>query len=138
MNYWKQFSEMLGLESGEEFVLKDDGGKRIDKCTYRITENGVLYKEPPVIGWSSYSLDIIGSLLYGDVKAVPKPWKPKINEQYWYCSTICEPVAIAMTWGGFSNDLCRWKCGDCFKTKKEAEIKGKQIMEQIAKELEEE
>ena len=135
MNYWKQFSEMLGLELGQEFILTDSDGKRKDGYTYKITKYGVAYKSQINGDWCGERPETIERLLEGYDKAVPKPWKPKINEQYWYCLTICEPVAIAMTWGGFSSDLCRWKCGNCFKTKKEAEIKGKQIMEQIIKEL---
>lgn len=76
MNYWKQFAEMLGLEIEQEFVLTDDDGNRKDKYTYIITEDGLLYKSS-TFNWLISSLGTIGKLLVGDVKAVPKPWKPK-------------------------------------------------------------
>lgn len=136
MNYYKQFAEMLGLELEQEFVLTDDDGNRKNKYTYKFTEDGVVYKSPTFTNWSINSLGTIGSLLNGDVKAVPKPWKPKKGEKYF----IYEPGVVDDTysfWADDNIDLCRWKCGNCFKTKEEANTKGKEIMEQIQKEYEE-
>ena len=83
MNYYKKFAEMLGLELEQEFVLTDVDGNRKDKYTYKITEDGLLYKSQ-TFNWAISSLGTIGKLLDGDVKAVPKPWKPKKGETYWY------------------------------------------------------
>ena len=136
MNYYKQFAEMLGLELGQEFVLIDADGNRKNKDTYKITEDGLLYKSPPFISWSINSLGTIGSLLNGDVKAVPKPWKPKKGDEYWRCSSKCGFVSSTI-WLDDVIDICGWKSGNCFRTKDEAETKGKEIMEQIQKEYEE-
>ena len=136
MNYWKQFAEMLGLELDQEFVLTDVDGKRNDKYTYKITEDGLLYKTPTFINWAISSLGTIGKLLDGDVKAVPKPWKPKIGEKYWTYSEVWEEVT-SFRFEGYYYDLLLWKVGNCFKTRDEAEDKGKEIMEQIQKEYEE-
>ena len=135
MNYYKQFAEMLGLELEQEFVLTDDNGNRKDKYTYKITEDGLLYKSP-TFNWAISSLGTIGKLLDGDVKAVPKPWKPKKGETYWYYS-IKRGDAFLITCCSDGLDLCRWKAGNCFKTREEAEAKGKEIMEHIQKEYEE-
>ena len=136
MNKWKEFAEMLGLELEQDFVLTDVDGNRKDKYTYKITEDGLLYKSP-TFNWSISSLGTIGNLLDGDVKAVPKPWKPEKYEAYWYY-VIFKKEAIWKTWCFDGNDLCRWKAGNCFKTEEEAQTKGKEIMEQIHKEYEEE
>ena len=136
MNYWKQFAEMLGLELEQEFVLTDDDGKRKDKYTYKITEDGLLYKSPPFINWSISSLGTIGKLLDGDVKAVPKPWKPKEGDIYYYYSASNGIVNYAR-WNDLCFELILWKTGNCFKTEEEAETKGKEIMEQIQNEYEE-
>ena len=131
MNYYKQFAEMLGLELEQEFVLTDD---EKDKYTYKITEDGLLYKSP-TFNWAISSLGTIGKLLDGDVKAVPKPWKPKKGETYWYYSN---PIVInSYVWNDDLTDLLFWKAGNCFRTYEEAETKGKEIMEQIQKEYEE-
>lgn len=135
MKYWKQFAEILGLELGEEFVLKDSDGERIDAQTYKFTENGFLYKKPPLIGWSNHSLDTIGNLLQGYVKAVPKPWKPQNGKQYWYYYS--GDGAVCAIWKGSTWDLHSWKIGNCFRTEKEAWDKGQKLIQQIKKEFEE-
>lgn len=136
MNYYKQFAEMLGLELGQEFVLTDDDGNRKNKYTYKFTEDGVVYKSPTFTNWSINSLGTIGSLLNGDVKAVPKPWKPKEGDRYYYYSASNGLVNYAR-WDDLYEELILWKVGNCFKTEEEARTKGKEIMEQIQKEFEE-
>ena len=135
MNYYKQFAEMLGLEFDQEFVLTDVDGNRKDKYTYKITEDGLLYKSP-TFNWSISSLGNIGKLLDGDVKAVPKKWKPEKGEKYWLYLYALEQI-ISRTWSEGTYDLLLWNAGNCFKTEEEAETKGKEIMEQIQKEYEE-
>ena len=135
MNYWNQFAEMLGLELGQQFELTDDAGNRKDKYTYKITEDGLLYKSP-TLNWSISSLGTIGKILDGDVKAVHKPWKPTKREKYWYYSDTCK-LAICVYWEDTARDLSFWKLGNCFRTEEEATTKGKEIMEQIQKEYEE-
>lgn len=136
MNYYKQFAEMLGLELEQEFVLIDADGNRKNKYTYKFTEDGVVYKSPTFTNWSINSLGTIGSLLNGDVKAVPKPWKPKDGDAYWKWATDIE-LAQFKRWNGSSTDFACWKLGNCFKTNEEAQFKGKEIMEKLVKEYEE-
>ena len=135
MNYYKKFAEMLGLELEQEFVLTDVYGNRKDKYTYKITEDGLLYKSP-TFNWSISSLGNIGKLLDGDYKVVSKPWKPKKGGTYWFFSYSLKQK-MASKWGDGTYDLILWKSGNCFKTKEEAESKGKEIMDQIQKEYEE-
>ena len=137
MNYYKQFAEMLGLELEQEFVLTDVEGNRKDKYTYKITEDGLLYKSP-TFNWAISSLVTIGKILDGDVKAVPKPWKPKKGDNYSYYinSTYFEGINSCM-WTDECLDLLHWKVGNCFKTEEEAKTKGKEIIEKIQKEYEE-
>lgn len=137
MNYYKKFAEMLGLELEQEFVLTDVDGNRKDKYTYKITEDGLLYKSP-TFNWAISSLGTIGKLLNGDVKAVPKKWKPKKGDSYSYYlnSTYFDGINSCM-WTNECLDLLHWKVGNCFKTEEEAKTKGKEIMEQIQKEYEE-
>lgn len=136
MNYYKQFAEMLGLELEQEFVLTDDDGNRKNKYTYKITEDGVLYKSPTFNNWLVNSLGTIGSLLKGNVKAVPKPLELKVGEKYFYYSVSLN-LAITRNWCNGNYDLLLWKYGNCFKTEEKARTKGKEIMEQIQKEYEE-
>ncbi len=104
--------------------------------TYKITEDGVLYKSPTFVNWSVNSLGTVGKLLNGDVKAVPKPWKLEVGKQYFYYSVSLNR-ATTRKWCNGNYDLLLWKFGNCFKTEKEANEKGKEIMKQIQKEYEE-
>ena len=136
MNYYKQFAEMLGLELEQEFVLTYADGNRKNKYTYKFTEDGLYYRTPTSIYWFTESANTIERLLNGDVKAVPKPWKPKYGEQYWSYSLKTNQPCCKTFWE-FMEDYAMWKSGNCFKTSEEAQSKGKEIMEQIKKEYEE-
>lgn len=136
MNYWKQFAEMLGLELGEEFVITDSYGERKDEDKYKIEEDGFYYKNKEIEDWLTEPSTTVNKLISGDYKAVPKPWKPKKGDEYWRCSSMRGFVSSAI-WLDDVIDLCGWKSGNCFKTREEAQSKGKEIMEQIMKEYEE-
>ena len=137
MNNWEKFAEILGLKLKQEFVLINVDGKRKNEYIYKITEDGLLYKMPTqYINWSNSSSGTIVKLLNGDYKALAKPWKPKNGETYWYYR-IKREEAFLTTWCYDGLDLCRWKAGNCFKTREEAETKGKEIMKKIQKEYEE-
>ena len=140
MNYYKQVAEMLGLELEQEFVLTDvDGnikGNIKGELTYKFTEDGLLYKSQTLVNWSKSSSGTILRLLNGDYKVATKPWKPKYGDEYWRRSSMRGFVSSAI-WLDDVIDLCGWKSGNCFKTREEAETKGKEIMEQIMKEYEE-
>ena len=137
MNNWEKFAEILGLELEQEFVLINVDGNRKNEYIYKITEDGLLYKMPTqYVNWSNSSSGTIVKLLNGNCKALAKPWKPKNGETYWYFR-IKREEAFLTTWCYDGLDLCRWKAGNCFKTREEAEAKGKEIMEKIQKEYEE-
>lgn len=138
MNYYKQFAEMLGLELGQEFNITSADGERTCPSLYKIMEGGIFSRGAKDADgfWGLEQSYVIASLLIGALKAVPKPWKPKKGEKYF----IYEPGVVDDAysfWADDDIDLCRWKCGNCFKTKEEANAKGKEIMEQIQKEYEE-
>ena len=133
MNYYKQFAEMLGLELEQEFRLVKPDGTKVDNDLYKITEDGLFSIANDLSGKVTLMLDL---LLSGDYKAVPKPWKPKYGEQYWNYSVKRSQACFGM-FGGYVKDYACWKLGNCFRTKEEAETKGKEIMEQIKEEYEE-
>ena len=138
MNHWKQFAEILELDLEQEFVLTDVDGNTKGELIYKITEDGLLYKSPPFINWSISSLGTIGKLLDGDAKAFPKPFKPKKGDNYFYYSDSTNFCGInSIVWIGGVLDFLLWKSGNCFKTREEAEAKGKEIMVQIQKEYDE-
>lgn len=133
MNYYKQIAEMLGLELGQEFRIIDSHERTIDAALFEITEDGLFSKANNLSGKVTLMLDLI---LRGKCKAVPKQWKPKNGEQYWYYDS--KNGAECSYWHGFNYDYYSWKTGNCFRTEEETKTKGKEIMEELLKEYEEE
>ena len=134
MNYYREIAEMLGLELGQEFRIIDSHERTIDAALFEITEDGLFSKANNLSGKVTLMLDLI---LSGKCKVVPKPWRPKDGEAYWYWGASSE-FADLSHWGGTSSDFALWKLGNCFRTENEAKTKGKEIMEQLKKEYEEE
>ena len=138
MNNWGKFAEMLGLELEQEFYLTDDDGNTKGQLIYKFTEDGLLYKPPTLVNWSKSSSGTILRLLNGDYKVVTKPWKPKKGDIYsYYLNSNYFGGINSCKWTDEGLDFLLWKVGNCFKTRDEAEEKGKEIMEQIQKEYEE-
>lgn len=136
MNYYKQFAEMLGLELEQEFSLINSDGEKVNDDLYKIIEDGIYYQKKEYDFWVLEPSITLACLLKGLYKAVPKSWKPKEGEEYWYYTKAFN-LAISHKWCVGNYDLLLWKVGNCFRTKEEANAKGKEIMEQIQKEYEE-
>ena len=132
MNYYKKIAEMLGVELGEEFSLKDNKTKNILIPRYKITqEEGLMYS----VNRNEFDRSVsLISIINGSYGVVKLPWKPKEGDRYCYYSTK-DQVNYAM-WDDLCSELILWKVGNCFKTEEEARTKGKEIMEQIKKEYE--
>lgn len=134
MNYYKQIAEMLGVELGEEFSLKDSHTEQIGIPRYKITkEEGLMYSSRR--GECTRST-LLSKIIIGNYSVVKLPWKPKINERYWRYQPHISETSWSI-WCDDCIDLYRWKCGNCFRTEEEARTKCKEIMEQIQKEYEE-
>ena len=133
MNYYKQIAEMLGVELGEEFSLKNNCSGDINRSRYKITQEGLMYSVERV-KWLRSTLLL--SIFSEDFSVVKLPWKPKESEKYWWYS-IAWKKAIEDKWVGSYSNLLEWEVGNCFKNEEEANAKGKEIMEKIQKEYEE-
>lgn len=134
MNYYKQIAEMLGVELGEEFSLKNIQTEDINRSRYKITqEEGLMYSIERVKWARSATLLPI---IKGDFSVVKLPWKPKKGEAYWHYSEVWKEV-ISFEWEDCYYDLLLWKAGNCFRTEEEGNAKSKEIMEKLRKEYEE-
>lgn len=136
MSYWEQFAKMFGLELDEEFSLAKSNGEKINKDTYKVKVDGLFYKSPFGTNWYREPSKTTYYLLMGDYKVLLKPWKPEEGEEYWYYSEVWKQ-GISSEWRSGIQDLFFWKGGNCFRTKEEADTKGKKVMKQIRKEYEE-
>jgi len=128
----EQVAHMLGVEVGEEFKVKDVSGYISPKKFKFTNENfvfvGDFFNDLPAV---------LNNLLTGELDVVKIPFKPKYNEVYWYAAYTSAFAVNRHIWRNDSVDLTFWKAGNCFRTKEEAETKGKEIYEQIKREYEE-
>lgn len=136
MNYYKKIAEMLGVELEEEFKLKPSCLEKPWNSLYRFSTDGLENKYSDC-SWVKCEKGAIDNILIGQTEVIKIPWKPKKDEMYWFYGSSLEQ-ALWATWRLNSGDFCRWKTGNCFRTEEEAKTKGKEIMEAIQKEFEEE
>lgn len=131
MNYYKKVAEMLNLEMYERFKLKSSDGIDCYGGTYYFSEDGLKCLDSPLNNnW------VLASILFGKAEIVKLPWKPRKGRNYWYYNAQTENP-YKKEWNGGYYDLLRWKAGNCFRTREEASIEGKENIEQIQKEFEE-
>lgn len=135
MNYYKKIAEMLGVELEEEFKLKPSCLEKPWNCLYRFSKDGLENKYSD-LSWVKCEKGAIDNILIGQTEVIKIPWKPKTGEPYWYYSVGLKEANLTQ-WEDKLWDLLYWKVGNFFKTKEEAQSKGKEIMEQIKKEYEE-
>lgn len=135
MNYYKQIAEMLGVELEEEFKLKPSCLEKPWNCLYRFSKDGLENKYSDGV-WVKCEKGAIDNILIGQTEVIKIPWKPEKGEPYWYYSVGLKEANLTQ-WEDKLWDLLYWKVGNFFKTKEEAETKGKEIIEQIYKEYEE-
>ena len=79
-NYMQKVAEMLGVEIGEHFRIKNGDGRTVP-FIYKLTGNGLMFSEAEQqkVWLKSNS---INELLTGEYTIVTLPWKPKKGEQY--------------------------------------------------------
>lgn len=128
MNYLKQITEMLGIEIGERFILKE---KNWGKLTgeYYLQDDG-LYCD-----WKDYnhqhhikkSNDIIMKIITGEYVIEKKPWKPETGEVYCYIYTHDGDIHSSI-WEGDAFDIVVLLMGNCFRTEEEAEAAAPEII----------
>lgn len=105
-NHMNEIAALLGVELDEEFIIEDYG-------TYVLTWKGLMRKDGVVQGL------ILTLLLTGELKIRRKPWKPIKDETYYY--VVEEGLTWEEDWVDDDVDLMRYKLGNCYRTKEEAE-----------------
>lgn len=139
-NYMQQIADMLGVELGEVFYVRWEGESN-SKQKFALSDDG-LYQ----IAYAGFEEEfgvksdkVLTKILTGEAKIVKRPWKPQAYENYFKAQKWGdgEIHVDEVTWSGkgLSCNLIDWKVGNCFRTKEEAEEKGKYIIEQIESEF---
>ena len=121
INHMPEVAKMLGVELGEEFEIVFP-----EPCschaTAMFTDEGVRIINTDVYDIYNFKAYILRDLCTGVYGIKRKPWKPKRGETYWYVEKdgdICE-----MEWHPcryMSDHVNRYKLGNCYRTREEAE-----------------
>lgn len=111
MSIYECIAYKLGLEMEEEFNIDGYG------LTFKISNNG-MQSRYRYSNEFTYSM-MIGLILNEPDRIIKLPWKPKVNESYYY---IDELLQIQFTHNeDHSLDYDFFKIGNVFKTRKDAE-----------------
>jgi hypothetical protein len=115
MNYMSEVAKMLGVELGEVFYVIDSSGKKISP-NYYITVDGILSDTTP----AAKNMGILNKILCGEYTIKRKPWKPQVDDYFWYIDA--DGTYVNDVWDNDSAYcLNLYKLGNCYCTEKEAE-----------------
>lgn len=130
MNLIPKLCEMLGVEIGEEFRIKDESG--IDEDFHRFTDRRLEYYDQAMCSWQESAMII--QLIDGSAEVVKKPYEPKDGEIYWSVAwSETEHIIVVCHLQWISNDRCYADkyAGNCFRTEAEAEKHKYEIYEKL-------
>ena len=111
-NYMSQVAKMLGVELGERFDINGFNEFYFLETDGLYSFNGTYCKCD----------EYFSKLLAGELTIKHEPWKPKRGETYWYVEK--DGDIWEMEWHPcryMSDHVNRYKLGNCYRTRKEAE-----------------
>lgn len=111
MDYMKQIAEMLGVELGEKFKIKDDD----EPGCFWFDFDG-LYSTTRL---SSEMPFFFISLIRGNAEIIKIPWRPRQKESY-YFNDIDGIIKKDFFNNRLRNDLLMYKLGKIYRTQEEA------------------
>lgn len=127
MNLMPEIAKMLGVETWEEFRIKDARGK--DDTAYRLTDTSLEYFDEAMTNWCGSGRFI--DLINGTAEVIKKPFKPKEGEHYWYVYAGDNEIGHTRFTEANTNDLMRVYCGNCFRSEVEAQAHKHEIYEKL-------
>ena len=133
MNLIPKIAEMLGVEIGEEFKISQQGEVLDDGALYKFNGKWFLREEKGKNGdWKVCINGELNQILNGYVEIVKLPFEPKEGESYWHVYWGTEYIRVADI--PFEDDDMHYHhkyCGNCFRTKAEAEAHKYEIYEKL-------
>lgn len=110
INHMGEVAKILGVNLKEEFKIN---GFKDGTDTFLLTEEGLYDTE------NCPHSSLLADLLTGGYTIKHLPWKPRINESYWF---IDEKGCIYQEgYGDIDTDILRYKIGNCYPTEEDAE-----------------
>lgn len=120
-NYMENVAQILGVELGEEFQVKERN------TLYRLLETGCEWYDDNTGKWRADTC-ILNFLLLGEMEIVGKPWQPKAGEEYFISSPSDKDGWDVFVWMDNVADRFWYDNGLVFRTEEEAsEMTGKII-----------
>lgn len=124
MNKFKEVAALFRLELGEKFNVRFKTGEKVAYCPFKFVNDGLIDCN------GVKAINLLVRMLGGEVTVEKLPWKPNINERYYY---VEESGIFNYGWTNEIFDIMCFKLGNCFKTEEEA----KQNIDKIMNMLEE-
>lgn len=112
-------AKLLGVDLGEEFIIENADRKE----TVVLTPDGLHVILPNNVMGPDND-DLLSKVLQGLYKVKEKPWKPKLDEEFY---SICfsnikqPPYVYCYRWRDDEFDFCKLGMGIVYRTKAEAE-----------------
>ena len=120
-NVWENIAKAFCIPLEREFTVEysSKAGKYKVAGTYKFTKNGLECTDFDKIPYS----DILPRILSGELSIIPKPWKPKVGDKYYYVAESISGGLYVETlkWNNDITDYCAYRCGNCFASEEEAE-----------------
>ncbi len=113
-NHMAEVAKMLGVELGEEFEI-DYGGSDVI-LSAKVTDTGLHIINSNNLEFSGLFLNL---LLSGQLEIKRKPWKPIINDIYYFVRS--DGDVSSAQWINNVWDSSIYKLGNCYRTREEAE-----------------
>ena len=107
-NHMEEVAKILGIELGEDFEIKGCNG------TYYLVADGLYQAQ------SGFKCEkTLHDLLVGVCTIKHKPWKPSTCNIYHYVGD--DGMVHHIAWANILSDKLRYKLGNCYRTREEAE-----------------
>lgn len=125
-NLIPKIAELLGVELGEEFKLKDKQDNCVSTELYKFSEDSLLYRYQDQDGYYTALSLTLYQLFRGDYEVIKLPWKPKKGDTYFTFVLMVvlmgdKWVVRSSRWGGLPNEYALLDKGWVYRTKEEAE-----------------
>jgi hypothetical protein len=122
----EEVAQMLGVKMGERFNIKYDDGT-FSSVPLHLDVDGLK----SICDLCDNSL---ARLLAGKYTIEKLPWKPKIDDTYWYVDI--NGHINGGSWDGCVVDYAYYYVGNCFETEEEAEAHKQEILDKLRKKYE--
>lgn len=120
-NYMAEVAKMLGVELGEVFTIEVPSHPNYHvEAFFRV--DGLGFTKCNVPGEELWLPHVLKHLITGTYTIKRKPWKPVYGDCYWAVSAHPTEYFHYLKWEGNVSDYSNYKLGNCYRTRKEAEV----------------